>query len=51
MAMPDAARPAAGQFIHSQIGGSKLVTLEAAHVPNLEKPVEFGVAGLEFLKG
>ena len=42
--------PAAGQFIHSQIKGSRLLTLEAAHVSNLEKPAEFGAAVLDFLK-
>lgn len=46
-----ATTPAAGQFIHGQIKGSKLVTLDAAHVSNLEKPVEFGAAVLGFLKG
>lgn len=43
--------PAAGQFIHSQIKGSKLVTLDAAHVSNLEKPAQFSAAVLDFLKG
>jgi 3-oxoadipate enol-lactonase len=42
--------PAAGQFIHSQIRGSKLVTLDAAHVSNLEKQAEFTSAVLDFLK-
>jgi 3-oxoadipate enol-lactonase len=42
--------PTAGQFIHGQIKGSKLVTLDAAHVSNLEKQAEFTSAVLDFLK-
>lgn len=49
-AQDPATPPAAGHFIHSQIKGSKLVTLDAAHVSNLEKPVEFGAAVLDFLE-
>lgn len=42
--------PAAGRFIHSQIKGSGLVELDAAHVSNLEQTEAFASAVLDFLK-
>jgi 2-hydroxy-6-oxonona-2,4-dienedioate hydrolase len=40
----------AGELMHSQIPGAKKVILpESAHVPNMEKPVEFNQAVLRFL--
>jgi 3-oxoadipate enol-lactonase len=42
--------PAAGELIQSRIAGARLMTLDAAHVSNLERPAEFGAAVLGFLK-
>lgn len=43
--------PAAGQLIHERIVGSKLVTLDAAHLSNIEQPEVFTRAVLDFIKG
>jgi 3-oxoadipate enol-lactonase len=40
-----------GRAIHESIAGSRFVSLDAAHVSNIEKPAEFGKAVLEFLRG
>jgi pimeloyl-ACP methyl ester carboxylesterase len=40
----------AGELLHNQIPGAKKVILpESAHVPNMEKPVDFNQAVLSFL--
>ncbi len=44
-----ATMPAAGQLIHERIRGSRLVTLEAAHLSNVEQPKAFATAALDFL--
>ena len=42
----------AGELMHKQIPGAKKIILpESAHVPNMEKPVEFNQAVLSFLNG
>jgi 3-oxoadipate enol-lactonase len=41
--------PEAGAYISSHIPGAQLVTLEAAHLSNVEQPTDFSTAVLEFL--
>lgn len=41
--------PAAGELIHKAIAGSQLVSLDAAHLSNIERPSEFTDAVLGFL--
>lgn len=48
-AQDPATPPAAGELIRSRIAGAKLVTLDAAHVSNLEQPDRFGAAVRDFL--
>ncbi len=43
--------PAAGEAIAKAIPGAKLVSLEAAHISNIEQPKAFADAVLSFLKG
>ncbi|MDJ1158401.1 3-oxoadipate enol-lactonase [Chelatococcus sp. SYSU_G07232] len=43
--------PAVGELIRERIANSQLVTLEAAHLSNLEQPEAFTQAVLRFLKG
>jgi 3-oxoadipate enol-lactonase len=46
----DQATPlAAAQFIHARIAGAALSVLDAAHISNVEQPVPFADAVLEFL--
>ena len=45
-----ATTPEAGRLIHEAIRGSKLVTLDAAHIGNMEQPQAFTEAVLEFLR-
>ena len=48
----DMATPPEGlQFIHDRIAGSKLVTLDAAHLSNVEKADEFSGALRDFVGG
>jgi 3-oxoadipate enol-lactonase len=49
-AQDPATPPAAAKLIHESIRGSKLVSLDAAHLSNLEKPAEFTKAVADFLK-
>ena len=42
--------PDHGAMIHSSIKGSQMVTLEAAHLSNVEQPQAFTAAVLDFLK-
>jgi 3-oxoadipate enol-lactonase len=49
-AQDPATPPVAAKLIHESIRGSKLVTLDAAHLSNLEKPAEFTKAVMEFLQ-
>jgi 3-oxoadipate enol-lactonase len=49
-AQDPATPPAAAKQIHESIRGSKLVSLDAAHLSNLEKPAEFTKAVADFLK-
>ena len=42
--------PEALQFIHERIGGSRLVTLDAAHLSNVEQHDAFTAALLEFVR-
>ena len=44
-----ATRLAASQFIHSRMRGAALRVLDAAHISNVEQPVPFADAVLEFL--
>jgi 3-oxoadipate enol-lactonase len=41
--------PAAGQLVHESIAGSKLVTLDAAHLSNIEQSARFTQAVVDFL--
>ena len=41
--------PEAGVAIQQMIGGAKLVTLEASHLSNIEQPMAYGKAVLDFL--
>ncbi|MGL4729819.1 MAG: 3-oxoadipate enol-lactonase [Bosea sp. (in: a-proteobacteria)] len=41
----------AGKDIHERIKGSQLVSLDAAHLSNIERPEEFTHAVVEFLRG
>jgi 3-oxoadipate enol-lactonase len=41
--------PAAGEEIHKQIKGAKLVSLDAAHISNMEQPEAYTKAVLDFL--
>jgi 3-oxoadipate enol-lactonase len=41
--------PAALQFIHERIAGSRLVTLDAAHLTNVEQHEAFNTAVLDFI--
>jgi len=41
--------PEALQFIHDRINGSRLVTLDAAHLSNVEQHDAFTAALLEFV--
>jgi 3-oxoadipate enol-lactonase len=43
--------PSAGEAIASQIKGAKLVSLDAAHISNVEQPQAFTKAVLDFLLG
>ena len=43
--------PALGRLIHDRVPGSRLVTLDAAHISNVELPEQFGAALKEFLDG
>ncbi len=49
-AQDPATPPAAAKLIHENIRGSKLVSLDAAHLSNLEKPAEFTKAVVDFLQ-
>lgn len=40
-----------GRMIHESIAGSAFVSLDAAHLSNIERPAEFGRAVLDFLRG
>jgi 3-oxoadipate enol-lactonase len=42
--------PAAQSFIHEQIAGSRLVTLDCSHISNVEKSDAFNEAVLQFLR-
>jgi 3-oxoadipate enol-lactonase len=42
--------PAAGEEIARQIKGAKLVSLDAAHISNVEQPAAFAKAVVDFLK-
>jgi 3-oxoadipate enol-lactonase len=42
--------PAALSFIHEQIAGSRLVTLDCSHISNVEKSDEFNETVLQFLR-
>ncbi len=44
-----ATTPVAGQEIHAAIRGSRTVTLDAAHISNVEQPEAFATAVLDFL--
>ena len=44
-----ATTPAAGKLIQSRIAGAKLVTLNAAHLSNIEQPAAFTEAVMAFL--
>jgi 3-oxoadipate enol-lactonase len=46
-----ATTPEAGRLIHQRIAGSKAVTLNAAHIGNVEDPDAFLAATLDFLAG
>lgn len=48
-AVDPATPPAAGQLIADRIHDARLVTLEAAHLSNLEQPEAFGKAVTDFL--
>ncbi len=48
-ALDPATPPAHAEFIASKIAGSKLVTLDCAHLSNVERADEFNSALLEFL--
>jgi 3-oxoadipate enol-lactonase len=50
-AQDHAAPPAFGQLIHERIEGSKLVSLDAAHLSNTEQPAGFTKAVVDFLAG
>jgi 3-oxoadipate enol-lactonase len=41
--------PALGRLIHDRIPGARLVTLDAAHISNVEQPAAFEAAVMEFL--
>jgi 3-oxoadipate enol-lactonase len=43
--------PAAGEAIARQIKGAKVVSLEAAHISNIEQPKQYTEAVLNFLRG
>jgi 3-oxoadipate enol-lactonase len=49
-AQDPATPPAAGEAISKQIKGAKLVSLDAAHIANIEKPKEYTETVLNFLK-
>jgi 3-oxoadipate enol-lactonase len=49
-AQDPATPPAAGEAISKQIKGAKLVSLDAAHIANIEKPKEYAETVLTFLK-
>jgi len=44
-----ATTPEAGEFVRGRIPGAELVTIEAAHLSNIEQPAKFNNAVLEFL--
>jgi 3-oxoadipate enol-lactonase len=44
-----ATTPEAGQFIHSRIPSASLAMIDAAHISNIEQPMQFTGAVLEFL--
>ena len=44
-----ATTPEAGEFVRGRIPGAELVTIEAAHLSNIEQPAQFNNAVLEFL--
>ncbi len=46
-----ATTPEAGEYIRATIPGAKGVTLDAAHLSNLEQPEEFTRAVVDFLEG
>lgn len=46
-----ATTPAAGRLIHEAIAGSSLVTLEAAHISNVEAEADFNRTVGDFLRG
>lgn len=46
-----ATTPVAGEAIHAAIRGSRLVSLDAAHLSNIEKPEAFTDAVIDFLEG
>ena len=50
-AQDPATPPAAGETIAKAIPGAKLVTLDAAHISNVEQPQAFTKAVLDFLLG
>jgi 3-oxoadipate enol-lactonase len=43
--------PAAGEAIAKQIKGAKVVSLDAAHISNMEQPKQYTDAVLNFLRG
>jgi 3-oxoadipate enol-lactonase len=43
--------PADGQLVHQSIAGSKLATLDAAHLSNIERSAAFTKAVVDFLAG
>ncbi|TVR06095.1 MAG: 3-oxoadipate enol-lactonase [Salinarimonadaceae bacterium] len=45
-----ATTPVAGEAIHAAIRGSSIVSLDAAHLSNIEKPEAFNEAVLDFLR-
>jgi 3-oxoadipate enol-lactonase len=46
-----ATTPAAGEAIHSQIKGSKVAMIDAAHISNIEQPKVYAETVLGFLRG
>jgi 3-oxoadipate enol-lactonase len=49
-AKDSATPPAAGEAIQTQIAGAKLVSLDAAHISNVEQPQQYTEIVLNFLK-